>query len=225
MLQDSHIQDAQQLDKSTQLLLEGNDLASLSRLQGLTALTELHICGQRQPVCLDEQCTTGLPALRVLNPLLGHAARQSDDMFCVLQDNHIQDAQQLNGLTRLRRLLLEGNDLASLSGLQGLTALTELRMCRQRQPVSLDEPCMSGLPALRVFCASACQLTSIIALCSLTSLERLDVSENRCDTTAHIPHSQRICNTSALGACRVWSYTRPDSLVLQVVIAQGALGI
>jgi internalin A len=146
--------------------LNGKGVQSLAPLSVLPHLTSLSLVGNQ---ITDLAPLAKLRALTFLD--LSH--NQVSNVVALaplttltsleLSDNRIQDVRFLSALTRLTSLSLNGNALLDLSPLQFLPALSDLSLARNGLTGDMLEP-----------------------LTGLAVLTRLDVSDNRIETFAHL---------------------------------------
>ncbi len=94
-----------------------------------------------------------------------------------LADNHlITDLSVLSGLTKLRKLVLYGNQITDISALRGLTNLTELSLGSNQ---ITDISALRGLTNLTRLYLGGSTLTDISALRGLTNLTILGLGSNQ----------------------------------------------
>ena len=107
----------------------------------LGSLTHLNLQAQGLDACEDDEVLARCPNVRVVylygNRLvsaggLGRAAFGPRITHLYLQDNRLTSMAGLGALTSCRRLLLSGNRIARLEGLERCACLTELSLAGQR---------------------------------------------------------------------------------------------
>lgn len=162
------------LGRLTHLHLNGKQLTGLSFTpSSLAAINTLYL--------YDNNLTSfhGLGSLAQLRHLY-------------LQNNSISsvDAADLSGLTRLKKLYLNGNCLGSLAPLAPLVNLVELHANNQRLPsgqlFDVAPHVLESMRSLRVLALANNGLTSTDGLALCQSLETVDLAKNHLDSLSAV---------------------------------------
>jgi len=181
-----------------ELHLNSNLLVDISGLAMLRELQVLSLVSNR----LGEECTFNPRRLIERNPSLLKALTSPDtgapeslgsfQLFPRLQvlqlgSNQITNiaSLQLGGLTSLRTLFLNNNDITRINGLDGLINLQELVLDRNRIRY-IDPDAFSGLSKLRELRLEENGLRSLANLHHLTGLQALHLSYNRISEIADV---------------------------------------
>jgi len=188
----------------SELHLQGNNIADISQLSGLTGLTGLYLQGNEitdiGPLSgLTKLAHLGLyyNAITDLSPLSGLTAL----IDLRLSDNNIADVSPLSGLTGLRRLELDGNNVVDIGPLSGLTGLWNLFLYDN---AITDIGPLSGLTGLQKLALHRNLITDISPLLGLSgSLSYANVMLNNLDITCPAGPARQVIQALLAAGCEV----------------------
>ena len=195
------------------LNLADNQVLDLSPLAGLSNLRELNLANN--PITKLEEANLGLLAgipLRSMDLSFNRVTREDrtllspDDISLLagfrtlevlrLAGNQVERADGLAGLTNLRELDLQGNQLSDISFLEDLTLLEKLNLAGNQVP---DITVLRRLGKLRTLDLQANVITDITALGGLVLLEELNLAENQVSDLSPLRDALRLRELDLMG--------------------------